>query len=92
MEDKVESIVKVKNTSGLHLRPASMIVQLVSEKKVKVKLTYKDKSVHARNVMDILSFAIPKGAKIKVQVEGPNAKQVLCKLVQAFNNKFGENQ
>ena len=87
---KLEATVKVKNKSGLHVRPATYIVRLLQNFKSKVTLTYKGESINARSIMSIMILAAPKNAKILVDVEGIDAYQVLKKLVDAFETQFDE--
>ena len=87
---RLEATVKVKNRSGLHVRPATYIVRLLQNFKSKVTLTYKGESINARSIMSIMILAAPKNAKILVDVEGIDACQVLKKLVDAFETQFDE--
>ena len=87
---RLEATVKVKNKSGLHVRPATYIVRLLQNFKSKVTLTYKGESINARSIMSIMILAAPKNAKILVDVEGIDAYQVLKKLVDAFETQFDE--
>ena len=87
---RLEATVKVKNRSGLHVRPATYIVRLLQNFKSKVTLTYKGESINARSIMSIMILAAPKNAKILVDVEGIDAYQVLKKLVDAFETQFDE--
>ncbi len=90
MSVKVEATVKVKNKSGLHVRPASYLVKLLQDYISKVTLTYKGESVNARSIMSIMILAAPKNAKIHIAVEGKDANIVLAKLIDAFQTEFGE--
>lgn len=90
MESKLETTVKVKNKSGLHVRPASHLAKLLQDYKSKVTLTYKGESVNARSIMSIMILAAPKNAKIHICVEGMDAKETMEKLVDAFDTQFGE--
>ena len=87
---RLKATVKVKNRSGLHVRPATYIVRLLQNFKSKVTLTYKGESINARSIMSIMILAAPKNAKILVDVEGTDACQVLKKLVDAFETQFDE--
>ena len=87
---KLEAILKVKNPSGLHVRPATYIVRLLQNFQSKVTLTYKGESINARSIMGIMILAAPKNAKISVNVQGVDASQALAKLVEAFDTQFGE--
>ena len=91
MEEKVESLVKVKNKLGLHVRPATQIAKILQKKKAKVTLTYKGQSVNARSIMSIMILAAPKNAQLKIEAQGMDAKETLEELLNAFNKKFGED-
>lgn len=90
LTSKLDVTVKVKNPSGLHVRPATYIVRLLQNFQSKVTLTYKGESINARSIMSIMILAAPKNAKIVVDIEGIDASQVLEKLVEAFDTQFGE--
>ena len=89
MEEKVESLVKVKNKLGLHVRPATQIAKILQKIKAKVTLTYKRQSVNARSIMSIMILAAPKNAQLKIEAQGVDAKETLEELLNAFNKKFG---
>ena len=91
MEEKIESVAKVQNKLGLHVRPAATIAKLLQKRKAKVTLTYKGETVNARSIMSIMILAAPKNAKLKIEVEGIDAKETLDDLMQAFESKFGED-
>lgn len=89
--NKIESFTKVKNRLGLHVRPASHIAKLLQGVQSKVTLTYKDESVNARSIMSIMILAVPKNGRIKISIEGIDAEETMEKLLEAFENQFGEN-
>lgn len=92
MIEKLEKIVKIKNKMGLHVRPASCIAKLLQKSQSKVTLTYKDQSVNARSIMSVMILAAPKNSYLRICVEGNDAKQTMERLIQAFENQFGENR
>ena len=82
--------IKVKNALGLHARPAAMIAKLLQGASSQVTLTYKQETVNARSIMSILMLAIKKNSLITLTIEGDDADDVLAKLIDAFENQFGE--
>ncbi len=92
MKKKLESLAKVKNTSGLHARPATTITKILQNRKAKVQLTYNGKSVDARSAMGIITLAAPENAELTIEVEGIDAKETLNDLLIAFDNKFNEDK
>lgn len=89
--NKIENFIKVKNRLGLHVRPASCIAKLLQGVQSKVTLTYKEESVNARSIMSIMILAVPKNGRIKISIEGIDAEETMEKLLEAFENQFGEN-
>lgn len=83
-------MIKIQNELGLHIRPAAAIVKLVQSGKSEVFFTYKRERVSAKSIMSILMLAAKKNAEIEVSVQGPDAKEMMKKLVQAFKKNFGE--
>lgn len=87
---KLECKVKVKNTLGLHTRPAAAIVKLLQPKKSSVLFLYKDETINARSIMSILMLAAKKNAQITIIVDGEDAELTMNQLVHAFETEFGE--
>ncbi len=82
--------VKVKNSLGLHTRPAAAIVKLLQPKKSAVFFTYKDETINARSIMSILMLAAKKNSQITVTIEGEDAEITMEQLIHAFDLEFGE--
>ncbi len=87
----VQRQVKVRNTLGLHARPATVIAKLLQQCKSQVMFTYKKDTINARSIMSILMLAVRKNSQITIRVEGEDAEETMAQLVGAFENQFGEN-
>ena len=82
--------VKVKNALGLHARPATIIVKLLQASKSAVSFTYKKEMINARSIMSILMLAANKNSQITITADGEDAEEIMNRLVEAFENEFGE--
>ncbi len=82
--------VRVKNALGLHARPATVIARLLQNTKSSVLFTYRKETINARSIMSILMLAATKNSLITVVVDGDDAKEIMDRLVQAFDAEFGE--
>jgi phosphocarrier protein len=82
--------VKVKNSLGLHTRPAAAIVRLLQPHKASVLFTYRDETINARSIMSILMLAAKKNSQITITVEGEDAEPTMNHLIRAFEEEFGE--
>ena len=87
---KLTHKVKIKNALGLHARPATVIAKLLQGSRSSVSFTYKKESINARSIMSILMLAASRNSQILISVEGEDAEETLKKLIEAFDNKFGE--
>lgn len=84
--------VKVKNSLGLHTRPAASIVKLLQPKKSSVFFTYKEETINARSIMSILMLAAKKNSQITITIDGDDAELTMELLVRAFEEEFGEQK
>jgi phosphocarrier protein len=82
--------VQIKNRLGLHTRPATTIVKLLQNCKSDVFFTYKEETVNAKSILSLLMLAARKNSKITIEVSGEDADLTMDKLVEAFDNQFGE--
>jgi len=87
---KASCKVQVKNRSGLHTRPATTIVKMLQNCKSDVSFTLRQETVNAKSILSILMLAARKNSKITIVVDGEDADVTLEKLVEAFENQFGE--
>lgn len=85
-----EKNVKIVNKLGLHARPASLIVQTAMAFSSNIYIIKDEIKVDAKSIMGILMLAAACGTELKLQTEGPDEDQALEKMVEIFNNGFGE--
>ena len=87
---KIVRKIKVKNSLGLHTRPAASIVKLLQPRKSSVFFVHKNETINARSIMSILMLAAKKNAVIEGIIEGEDAELTMQHLVSAFDMDFGE--
>ncbi|MBA2728171.1 MAG: HPr family phosphocarrier protein [Parachlamydiaceae bacterium] len=87
---KVIRRVKVKNSMGLHTRPATVIVKMLQNCKCNVHFTYKRETVNAKSLLSILMLAAQRNSRITITAEGIDAEVIIEKLSMAFEDEFGE--
>lgn len=87
---KLSKTVQVKNSMGLHTRPAATIVKLLQNCKSHVSFTHKKETVNAKSILSLLMLAARKNAKITITADGEDSETIIEALVQAFETKFGE--
>jgi phosphocarrier protein len=87
---KLSKKVKIKNALGLHARPATVIAKILQGSSASVSFTYRKETINARSIMSILMLAATKNSQITIEVEGKDAEEIMKRLVDAFDRKFGE--
>lgn len=91
MKKKLLAKIQVKNAMGIHTRPATEIVKLLQGFQSQVFFTYKKETINARSILGILMLAMPRKAKVTVEVQGDDAEVVMERLVDAFDRGFGDD-
>lgn len=87
---KLKRKVQVKNSLGLHTRPATLIVKLLQNSNSDVHFTHKKQTINAKSILSILTLAAAKKSSITITIEGEDAEKTMEDLVQAFESQFGE--
>jgi phosphocarrier protein HPr len=82
--------VRIKNALGLHARPATVIAKLLQGTTSIVSFTYRKETINARSIMSILMLAATRNSMITVVVDGEDASETMQRIVDAFENQFGE--
>lgn len=75
---------------GLHARPATVIAKILQGVRSKVSISYREETVDARSIISILMLAVRKNSQVILQAEGEDAEETMNRLIEAFENQFGE--
>jgi len=78
--ERIEKEVVVNNPQGLHARPAALFVQIAQGFDSSVKLEKDGRIVDGKSIIAVLSLGINKGAKVKLIIEGEDAKEAFSQL------------
>lgn len=86
----VSQKVKIKNPTGLHLRPAGILCKDAMEFKSSVTFKFKDATANAKSVLSVLGACVKSGDEIELFCDGPDEKEALQSLVAAIEGGLGE--
>lgn len=81
--------VSVKNSSGLHARPATLLVKKASAFKSDVSIEFNGKKANVKSLIGVLSLAVTKDAVIKIIASGDDealAVEEIAKLVESLED------
>lgn len=84
--------VTIKNSLGLHLRPASQLVKLASQfDRCEIMLGKDGQVVNAKSIMGVIMLAAEQGSELLVEARGDGSEDAVSALVQLIDNGFGES-
>lgn len=73
--------------SGIHARPATMIVQAASKFDAEISLGYNGKTVNLKSIMGVMSLGLPHGAVIEISAEGNDEQEALAFLQETLKKE-----
>ena len=82
-----ELTVEITNESGLHARPATVLVNTASKFNAEISLTYRDKKVNLKSIMGVMSLGIQQGAEITISAEGDDAEAAIVALTETITTQ-----
>lgn len=83
----VQKQFKVVAETGIHARPATMLVQAASKFDSEIHLEYKEKKVNLKSIMGVMSLGIGQGADITIFADGSDEEDALNTLEEALKKE-----
>ncbi|HHW39241.1 MAG TPA: phosphocarrier protein HPr [Bacillales bacterium] len=83
----VEKVYTITNDAGLHARPSTVLVSTVTTFKSEILLEYKERKVNLKSIMGVMSLGIPKGASVKVIVDGDDELQAIASIDEVMKKE-----
>lgn len=92
MSKTVSGSFEIKNSRGLHARPASLFVQEASgyDADISVQNETTGDKVDGKSLMGLLMLAAPRGTKLKIVASGSDADRALHALGGLIMKGFDE--
>lgn len=79
-----EKTFKVTSESGIHARPATVLVQAAGKFNSDINLEFNGKKVNLKSIMGVMSLAIQQGAEIKIIAEGNDEEEAIATLTDTM--------
>lgn len=86
----VKARVKIKNPTGLHLRPAGLFCKEAGKFQSSILFNYKNSTSNAKSVLSVLGACIKCGDEIEIVCEGNDEEIALSTMIQVVNSGLGE--
>lgn len=78
----MEKTVTITNSSGLHARPAAVLVKEASTFKSTIKLVKNGKEVDAKSLLGVMSLAAKQNDELTIRAEGEDAAEAIEKIAE----------
>ena len=85
-----KAAVRIPNETGLHARPASMLVDMASSYDSDMEIVYNGRDVNAKSIMGVMSLGISQDAEIIIQAKGEDEEEAVAAIVELVEDGFGE--
>ncbi len=82
--------VTIKNSVGLHARPATFFIQKANSYKSSIWVEKEDCRVNAKSLLGVLSLGIVKGMTITLIADGPDEDDAINGLATLIESSFSE--
>ncbi len=83
----IEKAYTIISHSGIHARPATVLVSTVTSFNSEIVVEYKDKQINMKSIMGFMSLGIPEGAKVKIIAKGDDEEQVIKSIDQVMEKE-----
>lgn len=73
--------------TGIHARPATLLVQTASKFNSDINLEYKGKSVNLKSIMGVMSLGVGQGSDVTISVDGVDEADALATIVDTMQKE-----
>ena len=78
---------KVIAETGIHARPATLLVQAASKFSSDINLEYSGKSVYLKSIMGVMSLGVGQGSEISISAEGDDEKEAIDAIADTMKKE-----
>jgi phosphocarrier protein len=82
--------VTIKNSNGLHARPAALFVKTANRFRVEISVEKEGELINGKSIMGLMMLAAAKGSQIRLIAKGEEAAAAIAALEELIMNSFGE--
>ncbi|MEG0286190.1 MULTISPECIES: phosphocarrier protein HPr [Vagococcus] len=73
--------------TGIHARPATLLVQTASKFSSDINLEYKGKSVNLKSIMGVMSLGVGQGADVTISAEGADEVEAIAAIEETMKKE-----
>ena len=73
--------------TGIHARPATLLVQAASKFNSDINLEYNGKSVNLKSIMGVMSLGVGQGADVTITADGDDANEAIKAIADTMKKE-----
>ncbi|HRL52433.1 MULTISPECIES: phosphocarrier protein HPr [Lactobacillales] len=73
--------------TGIHARPATLLVQTASKFNSDINLEYKGKSVNLKSIMGVMSLGVGQGSDVTITAEGTDEAEAIAAIAETMQKE-----
>lgn len=77
----------ITDETGIHARPATILVQTASKFDSDIQLEYNSKKVNLKSIMGVMSLGVGKDSEVTVYAEGDDEEEALNAITETLSNE-----
>lgn len=77
----------ITNDSGLHARPATILVKSLSKYPNTSEITFNQKTVDAKSIMGVMSLGVPKYGEVNITISNDDDNQIINHISSILKNE-----
>ena len=85
-----EKEIIIKNRSGIHARPAALLVKTANEFSSRIFIEKDGERINAKSIMGILTLGATYNTVLRIIAEGNDEVKAVEAIATLFENKFEE--
>jgi phosphocarrier protein len=82
--------LKLKNSTGLHVRPASLLVNEARKFQSRITVQKGNKTVDCKGIMGVIMLEAQRNDVIEITASGPDEESAVKAIKTLINNGLGE--
>ncbi|CAM4333730.1 MULTISPECIES: phosphocarrier protein HPr [Jeotgalicoccus] len=73
--------------TGIHARPATILVQTATKFESDIELEYNSKKVNLKSIMGVMSLGVGKGAEVTIYADGKDEEEAIEAISETLSSE-----
>lgn len=78
---------KIVDETGIHARPATLLVQAASKFESNIELEYKGRKVNLKSIMGVMSLGVGKDADVVIYTDGADEEDAINAIEETMKKE-----